>query len=953
MLNHEKFIHRHIGPSQSDIQTMLSAIGCQDMQHFIDATVPESIRLQRPLKLPKGMSEYEAIKELRQISEKNVVHKSYIGMGYYPTITPNVIIRNVLENPGWYTAYTPYQAEISQGRLEALLNFQQVCIDLTGLDMAGASLLDEATASAEAMAMSKRLSKLKTNNYFVDSRVLPQTIDVMKTRAEYFGFNLIIGDIHQLTDAEYFGALLQYVGTDGDVVDLTDAIHYFKNKKAIVTVASDLMALVLLKSPASLGADIAVGSAQRFGLPMGFGGPHAAYFAFKDEYKRNVPGRIIGVSKDASGQPALRMALQTREQHIRREKATSNVCTSQALLANIAGMYAVYHGSTGLKNIANRIHFFAVYFANAISTQYTVIHEDFFDTLLVHCGAQTSAIYKKAQSYGYNLRWVNDTHLAIAFHEKTTTDELAELLDIFDISPAPSIETTGLISAIPTKLQRCDEILNYPVFQKYHTEHEMLRYLKRLENKDLALTHSMISLGSCTMKLNATAEMLPVTWDKFADIHPFAPSEQTQGYIELINGLESQLKALTGFDAFSFQPNSGAQGEYAGILTIRRFHQANNEGHRDICLIPKSAHGTNPATANMMGMQVVIVATDEDGNIDISDLQEKAETYQERLGALMVTYPSTHGVFEEGIKKICRIIHDNGGQVYMDGANMNAQIGLVCPADIGADIIHLNLHKTFCIPHGGGGPGVGPIGMKAHLIPFIPGHCIHSTHLDNQVTTMANTAPNNNGAIASALYGSASILPVSWMYIRMSGAQGLLTATQVALLNANYIAKQLSDYYPILYTGKNGFVAHECIIDLRPLKESSGISEIDIAKRLMDFGFHAPTMSFPVAGTLMIEPTESESKPELDRFISALKQIYHEAKKVQLGEWPLIDNPLVNAPHTAISLTEEWTHPYSRKEAVYPLGEEQHSKYWPTIARIDEVYGDKNVKCSYPLTVDD
>ena len=936
--NNNEFASRHI--SFADEAALLAALGEQDMAGFVDNTVPQSIRMPSELGLPDALTEADALAKIKGIAAKNKINKSYIGLGYYPTRLPNVILRNVLENPGWYTAYTPYQAEIAQGRLEALLNFQQVCIDLTGFEVAGASLLDEATAAAEAMAMAHRVGKVKSERFFVDSRVYPQTLDVMKTRAKYFGFELVVGNIQTAFEGDYFGALLQYVGSDGDVVDLTDTIGRLKEKGTVVAVAADIMSLVLLKSPAAMGADIALGNTQRFGVPMGFGGPHAAYFAFKDEFKRSAPGRIIGVSKDASGKPALRMALSTREQHIRREKATSNICTAQALLANLAGMYAVYHGPEGVKRIAQRIHALASAFADAlVSDGLTVVHEVFFDTVLVDLGSKEKAdqVFQTALSLGYNLRRAADSQIAVAFHEGSNREELAVLYYIFTGKQTFTLsdEVKGRLNG---SLLRSDAILQHPVFNRYHTEHEMLRYLKKLEDRDLAMNRSMISLGSCTMKLNATSEMLPITWPEFTDIHPYAPADQAEGYRELIDGLEAALKAITGFDAISMQPNSGAQGEYSGMLAIRRYHEAQGRPERNVCLIPKSAHGTNPATAAMLGMKVVVVDTDEHGNVNVSDLKAKAEQYKDTLGALMITYPSTHGVYEEGIRDICRIIHENGGQVYMDGANLNAQIGIMQPAEVGADVLHMNLHKTFCIPHGGGGPGVGPIGLKAHLAPFAPGHALTDTH----------SASADQTAVAAAAFGSASILPITWMYLTMMGKQGMEQATRWALLNANYVAKRLSEDYPILYTGKNGRVAHECIVDLRPLKAESGITETDIAKRLMDYGFHAPTVSFPVAGTLMIEPTESESKAELDRFIAALKAIRGEVQKVIDGTWPKDDNPLVNAPHTADDLTGEWTHPYSREEAVFPLPHIREHKFWPSVKRVDDVYGDRNLVCTCP-----
>ncbi len=937
LFNANEFIGRHIGSNANQKEAMLAKVGATDMTNFIEQTVPESVRMSGHLNLPNSMTEANALAKLRSLADNITVNKSYIGMGYYPATLPNVIVRNVLENPGWYTAYTPYQAEVAQGRLEALLNFQQVCIDLTGLEVAGASLLDEATAAAEAMAMARRIGKSKSNQFFVDSRIYPQTLDVMKTRAEYFGFELVVGDFAQAQEGEYFGALFQYVGVNGDVVDLTDIITAVKSKGAIACVAADIMSLVLLKSPASMGADIALGNTQRFGVPMGFGGPHAAYFAFQDKVKRSAPGRIIGVSVDANGKTALRMALQTREQHIRREKANSNICTSQVLLANLAGMYAVYHGPEGVQRIAKRIHALAVAFAEAVKAAgLSVVHDSFFDTVLVNTGAKTQAIYETALAAGYNLRLVDDSHLSVAFHEESLEQDFIDLVTFF----------TGHAGQLPNEaklnlsenLLRQEAILTHPVFNSHHTEHEMLRYLKSLEDKDLAMNRSMISLGSCTMKLNATAEMIPITWKEFAHVHPFAPRDQVQGYLDMIAGLEEQLKAITGFDAISMQPNSGASGEYAGMVVIRRYQESMGQEHRNICLIPRSAHGTNPATAIMAGLNVVVVNTDDHGNVDVADLKAKAEEHKDNLCAIMITYPSTHGVFESSIREICDIIHANGGQVYMDGANMNAQVAIMQPAEVGADVLHMNLHKTFCIPHGGGGPGMGPIGMKSHLAPFIP----------SNVISPVPAAQSGMSAVSAAPFGSASILPITWMYITMMGANGLRDATESALLHANYIAAHLADDYPVLYTGQNNRVAHECIIDLRPLKAESGVTEVDIAKRLMDYGFHAPTMSFPVAGTLMIEPTESESKAELDRFIAAMKQIKVEALKVQNGEWPADDNPLVNAPHTAENVTGEWNHAYTREEAVYPLDYIRNHKFWPSVNRVDDVYGDRNLICSCP-----
>ena len=945
LFNEAEFVYRHLGSNEAKQAELLKAIGYKDMANFINDTVPEPVRLHKELDLPLAMSEHAALAKLRAMADNITVNKSYIGQGYSPVRMPAVIQRNVLENPGWYTAYTPYQAEIAQGRLEALLNFQQVCIDLTGLEMAGASLLDEATAAAEAMAMSKRVSKSKSMQFFVDDRVYPQTLDVINTRAKYFGWEVVVGDFELAKSGDYFGALFQYVGVEGDVKDLTDVIAAVKKNKTYVSVVSDIMSLVLLKSPADMGADVALGSTQRFGIPMGFGGPHAAYFAFSDKAKRSAPGRIIGVSKDSQGNTALRMALQTREQHIRREKANSNICTSQVLLANLAGMYAVYHGPNGVKRIATRIHAFATAFADVIKgandSNLNVVHDQFFDSVVIDCGSEKLAtqIFENADNVGYNLWRLDGTKLSVAFSETSDQKDFNVLTQLF-ITKAHDLPEDARVSLNSAHL-RTDDILTHPVFNSHHTEHEMLRYLKSLEDKDLAMNRSMISLGSCTMKLNATSEMLPITWPEFANVHPFAPRDQVTGYVAMIDSLQEQLKAITGFDDVSMQPNSGASGEYAGLLAIRRYHESLGETDRDVCLIPMSAHGTNPATAMMMGMKVVVVKTDDNGNIDIDDLTAKSEEHSARLGALMITYPSTHGVFEEGIRKICDLIHNHGGQVYMDGANMNAQVGMMQPADVGADVLHMNLHKTFCIPHGGGGPGMGPIGMKAHLAPFMANHTLSPVH----------NAQQDCSAVSAAPYGSASILPISWMYIAMMGRDGLLKATELALLNANYVAAELKDHYPVLYAGKNGRVAHECIIDIRPLKEETGISESDIAKRLMDYGFHSPTMSFPVAGTLMIEPTESESKEELDRFISALKSIKAEAMKAKAGadNWTLENNPLVNAPHTAAMVIDgEWTYPYSRETAAFPLPYIRNNKFWPSVARVDDAYGDKNLMCSCP-----
>jgi len=950
----DEFINRHIGSNPRDIDAMLAAVGAPSLDALIEQTVPAAIRLSAPLPLPDCRPEAEALAALKTIAGKNRVQKSMIGMGYADTLTPKVIVRNVLENPGWYTAYTPYQAEIAQGRLEALLNYQQMVIDLTGLELANASLLDEATAAAEAMTMARRVSKSKSNRFFVDESCFPQTIDVIKTRAGYFGFELVFGAPDDAVQQELFGAIFQYPNERGEIADLSAQIAALKAHGTVVALAGDLMALVLLKSPGAMGADIAFGSAQRFGVPMGFGGPHAAFFATRDEHKRSVAGRIIGVSVDARGNTALRMALQTREQHIRREKANSNICTSQVLLANMAGMYAVYHGPQGLTAIAERIHRLAAILAAGLARAgIDVLSKTFFDTLQIDLGARTLTAYQAALAAGYNLRLVEGGVLGIAFNEKSTRDDVVALIKLIagitlDSAAFDAIDAQvqSEDSTLPDALRRSDAILTHPVFNRYHTEHEMLRYLKRLQNKDLALDHSMISLGSCTMKLNATSEMIPITWPEFADLHPFAPIDQAAGYMEMIDGLEAALKAITGFDAICMQPNSGAQGEYAGIVAITRYQASRGEGYRNICLIPRSAHGTNPASAQMGGLTIVVVDCDERGNIDVADLTAKAAQYADRLSCLMVTYPSTHGVFEESIKDICSIIHAHGGQVYMDGANLNAQVGLTSPASIGADVSHMNLHKTFAVPHGGGGPGMGPIGLKSHLAPFMADHVV-------QPTGDANRVNRGQGAVSAAPWGSASILPISWMYIAMLGGRGLKRATEVAILNANYVATQLNPHYPVLYAGKNGRVAHECIIDIRPLKAATGIAEIDIAKRLMDYGFHAPTVSFPVAGTMMIEPTESESKAELDRFIAAMIAIREEIRKIEQSIWPADDNPLKNAPHTqADVIGAEWKRPYSVAEAVFPLPWVAANKFWPSVNRIDDVYGDRHLFCACPPVSD-
>ncbi|MGL4408817.1 MAG: aminomethyl-transferring glycine dehydrogenase [Zoogloea sp.] len=940
----DDFLRRHLGPCEGELPAMLETLGVDSVDTLINQTVPAGIRLAAPLALGEPTAEHVALAQLKAIASKNVLKKSLIGLGYYDTITPKVILRNVTENPGWYTAYTPYQAEIAQGRLEALLNYQQMVIDLTGLELANASLLDEATAAAEAMAMAKRVSKRKTQAFFVDEGVFPQTLDVIRTRAVGFGFELIVGPAAEATRHDVFGALLQYPNQRGEVSDLSGLIAELKAQGSVVAVASDLMALVLLKSPGAMGADIALGSAQRFGVPLGYGGPHAAFFATREAHVRSMPGRIIGVSKDARGKTALRMTLQTREQHIRREKANSNICTSQVLLANMAGMYAVYHGPQGLRTIAARIHRLAALLAAGLEAAgLALVGQTFFDTLQVKAPGQADAIAATALAAGYNLRVVDADTLGISVDEKTTAADVAALLAAFgaraDLA-ALDAQVAAAGGRLPAALLRDDAILAHPVFNTHHTEHEMLRYLKRLQNRDLALDHSMISLGSCTMKLNATSEMIPITWPEFADIHPFAPADQAEGYREMIEGLAAQLRAVTGFDAICMQPNSGAQGEYAGLVAIQRYHAARGDSHRNVCLIPKSAHGTNPATAQMCGMDVVVVNCDDNGNVDLTDLKAKAEQYAERLSALMITYPSTHGVFEEAIRDICATIHQYGGQVYMDGANMNAQVGLTSPATIGADVSHMNLHKTFCIPHGGGGPGMGPIGLKAHLAPFMADHVLAATGPADRVNA-------GQGAVSAAQFGSASILPISWMYITMMGARGLKQATETAILNANYVAARLKDHYPVLYTGTQGRVAHECILDIRPIKAATGISEVDIAKRLMDYGFHAPTMSFPVAGTIMVEPTESEDKGELDRFIDAMVSIRNEIRAVEEGRLPADNNPLKNAPHTQADVTAaEWDRPYGRNEAAYPLAWVADNKFWPSVNRIDDVYGDRNLFCA-------
>ncbi|HAS6642580.1 TPA: aminomethyl-transferring glycine dehydrogenase [Vibrio parahaemolyticus] len=935
-----EFVGRHNGPKLSDQKKMLEAINAVSLDALISETVPANIRLEQPMTLAEAKSEADMLATMKQFAKQNQVKRTFIGQGYYNTFTPNVILRNVLENPGWYTAYTPYQPEISQGRLESLLNFQQMVIDLTGMEIANASLLDEATAAAEAMTLCKRAGKSKSNVFFVADDVHPQTIEVVKTRAKFIGFEVLVGSLESLPEQDVFGALVQYPSTTGEVRDLTDIIAKAQANKTLVTVATDLLASTLLKPAGEMGADVAIGSAQRFGVPMGYGGPHAAFMATRDKHKRTMPGRVIGVSIDAKGNQALRMAMQTREQHIRREKATSNICTAQALLANMASFYAVYHGAEGLRTIARRTHHMtAILAAGLTKGGFELAHNSFFDTITINTGEKTQNLYTKALAADINLRALPGK-LGISLDETTTVANVEALFAVFGVKEdvtALSTEIAGNeFAAIPEALRRTSEYLTHPVFNTYHSETQMMRYLKQLENKDFSLTHGMIPLGSCTMKLNAAAEMIPITWPEFGSIHPFAPAEQAAGYAALAKDLKEKLCEITGYDAFSLQPNSGASGEYAGLIAIQRYHESRGEGHRNVCLIPSSAHGTNPATASMVSMKVVVVKCDDEGNIDIDDLAAKIEKHKDNLSSIMITYPSTHGVYEEKVKEVCEMVHAAGGQVYLDGANMNAQVGLTSPGFIGSDVSHLNLHKTFCIPHGGGGPGMGPIGVKSHLAPFLPGH-------------IENGVEGEDFAVSAADFGSASILPISWAYIAMMGEAGLSNATKVAILNANYVMERLRPHYPVLYRGKNGRVAHECIIDIRPLKEETGISEEDIAKRLMDYGFHAPTMSFPVAGTLMVEPTESEDLAELNRFCDAMISIREEMTKVKNGEWPLENNPLVNAPHTQVDLSaEEWDRPYSRELGCFPSKATKSWKYWPTVNRVDNVYGDRNLICSCP-----
>jgi glycine dehydrogenase len=942
-----KFENRHNGPSQEEISAMLNAIGAASMDELIDQTIPKSIQLDRPLDLPRAQSEASFLKDFKALASKNKIFKSFIGLGYYDTLVPGVILRNILENPGWYTAYTPYQAEIAQGRLEALINYQTVVMELTGMEMANASLLDEATAAAEAMAMlfaSKPRQKKNANKYFVDEKIFPQTKDLLITRSTPIGIQLVIAPLSELdlTDPDLFGVILQYPNIEGEVVDHSALVAAAKENQVLTAFATDLLSLTLLTPPGEMGADVVVGTSQRFGVPMGYGGPHAAFFATKEAYKRQVPGRIIGVSVDKDGNKAYRMALQTREQHIKREKATSNICTAQVLLAVMAGMYAVYHGPKGLKEIASRTHGLAQLTANALGQMgFEQCNQVYFDTIKVKVdAAQQSKINAFALSAQMNFRF-EEGAIFLAFDEAKTLEDVKAVVEVFAMSTNQkvSINWEPLIDALevsfPENLNRKTQFLEYPVFNQFHAEHEMLRYIKRLENKDLSLVHSMISLGSCTMKLNATAEMIPVTWPEFGQLHPYAPQDQAAGYYEMFQNLRNWLTEITGFADTSLQPNSGAQGEYAGLMVIRAYHMSRGNHHRNIALIPTSAHGTNPASAVMAGMKVVLVKCDEKGNIDVTDLREKAEAHKEDLAALMVTYPSTHGVFEEAIQEICQLIHDNGGQVYMDGANMNAQVGLTSPGKIGADVCHLNLHKTFCIPHGGGGPGMGPICVAQHLAPFLPGNPLVQTGGAQAIH-----------AISAAPFGSASILPISYAYILMMGGDGLTNATKIAILNANYIKFRLEQHYPILYAGANGRAAHEMILDCRGFKEI-GIEVEDIAKRLMDYGFHAPTVSFPVAGTLMVEPTESETMAELDRFCEAMIAIRAEIQEIQDGKADRENNVMKNAPHTAVlALADNWEFPYSREKAVYPLPYVRGNKFWPTVRRIDSAFGDRNLVCS-------
>ena len=934
------FIQRHIGPSEKEQEIMLKELGYKSLSNLIENTVPEKILFKDSLDIGDPNSEYEALRKLKNISKKNKIFSSFIGMGYYGTYTPYVILRNILENPGWYTSYTPYQPEVAQGRLEMLLNFQQMIIDFTGMDIANASLLDEATAAAEAMGLSFRLSKTDTKKVFVSKNCHPQTIEVIKTRAEPLGLEIIVGDEDKDINQNIICGILQYPGTLGDIKDPSEAISKIHKNNGKAVLACDLLALAKLKTPAELGADIAIGSSQRFGIPMGYGGPHAAFFATKDEFKRSMPGRIVGVSVDRHGKKAFRLALQTREQHIRRDKATSNICTAQALLAIVSAAYAVYHGPKGIKKIAETVSQLTKNFADKLKQSgYELYSDKFFDTVTVKTLDKTNKIYKNALDQGVNIRKVNSELLAVSFDERKNLYRANQLLKIFNCSETIKETMNESLSNLPKKLLRSSTYLDHPVFNSYHSETEMLRYLKKLEDSDIALNRTMIALGSCTMKLNAVSEMTPVTWKEFSQPHPFSPVEQMDGYRELFTDLKNWLRSITGFSGISLQPNAGAQGEFAGLMVIRKFHEKNNELNRNVCLIPSSAHGTNPASAQMVGMKVVVIKCDEQGNVDYEDLKKKADEHSENLAALMVTYPSTHGVFEEKITDICNLIHKHGGQVYMDGANLNALVGVAKPGNFGPDVCHINLHKTFCIPHGGGGPGMGPIACKKHLEVFLPKHSV-----------IKDCGPATGiGAVSAAPWGSSSILSISWMYIKMMGSEGLKKASQVAILNANYLAHKLKDSFPILYKGKNGNVAHECIIDIRRIKKDIGITEEDIAKRLIDFGYHAPTMSWPVAGTMMIEPTESESLNEINRFCLALKKIRQEIDKVKSGDYDKVDNPLKNAPHTHVELSSnKWEHMYEREEAAYPSEILKTVKYWPPVGRVDNVYGDKNLFCTCP-----
>ncbi|HVM52819.1 MAG TPA: aminomethyl-transferring glycine dehydrogenase [Acidimicrobiales bacterium] len=926
-----RFADRHIGPDGHDQATMLKVLGLASLDDLVDAVVPASIRDTTPLTLPEAASEADVIDELRALAGRNVVRSSMIGLGYHDTITPPVILRNVLENPAWYTAYTPYQPEISQGRLEALLNFQTVIQDLTGLPIANASLLDEATAAAEAMSLTYRVTSAADAPFVIDADCLPQTVAVMQGRAEPLGHRLVVADLDDgLPEGPLAGLLLQYPGASGRVRDHAAIVAEAHDRGALVTVAADLLALVVLRAPGSIGADIVVGSAQRFGVPMGFGGPHAGFMAVRSGLERNLPGRLVGVSVDADGAPAHRLALQTREQHIRRERATSNICTAQVLLAVIAAMYAVYHGPDGLREIAHRVHRRARTLAAGLGD--AVVHRQIFDTVLVAVPGRAAEVRDRARARGVLVRLVDDDHVAAACDERTTRSDLEAVWEAVGVEPVADVDDDDLL------VPRVEDILLHPVFNTHRSETSMLRYLRRLAHKDYALDRGMIPLGSCTMKLNATAEMEPITWPEIARIHPFAPAEDVAGYAELITALEGWLATITGYDAVSLQPNAGSQGELAGLLAIRAWHRANGGPDRDVCLIPSSAHGTNAASAVMAGMRVVVVGCDDDGNVDLADLRTKVDAHRDALAALMITYPSTHGVFEEEIGEICAAVHDAGAQVYVDGANLNALVGVAKPGHFGGDVSHLNLHKTFCIPHGGGGPGVGPVAVRRHLAPYLPNHPLRPDA----------GPPTGIGPIAAAPWGSAGILPISWAYIRLMGGDGLTEATKVAILSANYVARRLGDHFPVLYAGRNGFVAHECILDLRPVTKASGVTVDDIAKRLIDYGFHAPTMSFPVPGTLMVEPTESEDLAELDRFCDAMIAIRGEVDRVADGEWPAEDNPLRNAPHTAASIAGEWTHLYTREEAVFPVPAARADKYWPPVRRIDQAHGDRNLVCSCP-----